>query len=282
MHIIAVDDEKLARQALAMSLQQVFVDDEIHSFGKVKDCMNCVTELVEKGQDPAYAFLDIQLRGSTGIELARDIKEVSPDTTVIFVTAYNDYASEAFSVRASGYLLKPVDAEAIRNVIDTVTPAKEQKKRGWNPVSATSDAQTDDGLSLVTFGKFAAFVNRQELKFDRSKSKELLALLVDKRGAGLTNSEIEMYLWEDTPGDKRKNGYVQKVISSLMKTLREAGVEDAVDKRYNYLALRPEKVRCDLYAFLQGDVAAVNSYYGIYMEEYSWAEPTIGLLEQWK
>lgn len=277
MHIIAVDDETLARQALTMALQQVFPQEVIHSFGKVKDCMEKIRSLVEEHQPPEYAFLDIQLRGSTGIALAKEIKEESPTTTIIFVTAFNDYASEAFGVQASGYLLKPVDAEAIQKVVDTVTPARDRIKTGWNPVEMTGE-----GLSVVTFGKFAAFVNREELKFERSKSKELLALLVDKKGAGLTNSEIEMYLWEDTLGDKRKNSYVQKVIGSMMKTLREAGVEDVIDKRYNYIALRPEKVRCDLYAFLQGDTAAVNSYYGIYMEDYSWGEPTIGLLERWK
>lgn len=282
MHIIAVDDETLARQALTMALQQVFVEDDIHSFGKAKECMDCVKDLVEKKEPPEYAFLDIQLRGSTGIELAKEIRQLSLDTTVIFVTAYNDYASEAFSVQAKGYLLKPVDADSIQKVVEMVTPAKEQMKSGWNPVKGAIDVGQENGLSVVTFGKFAAFVNRQELKFERSKSKELLALLIDKRGVGLTNSEIEMYLWEDTLGDKRKNSYVQKIIGSMMKTLREAGVEDVIDKRYNYIALRPEKVRCDLYAFLQGDVAAVNSYYGIYMEEYSWGEPTIGLLEQWK
>ncbi|MDD6194882.1 MAG: response regulator [Lachnospiraceae bacterium] len=280
MHIIAVDDEGLARQALTMALQQVFPEEEIHSFGKAKECMECVNKLMEIHEEPEYAFLDIQLRGYTGIELAKEIKDVSPGTTIIFVTAYNDYASEAFGVQASGYLLKPVDAEAIQKVVDTVTPAREQVKVGWNPVGGNGTDETC--LSVVTFGKFAAFVNREELKFERSKSKELLALLVDKRGAGLSNSEIEMYLWEDTLGDKRKNSYVQKVIGSMMKTLREAGVDDIIEKRYNYLALRPEKIRCDLYAFLQGDTAAVNSYYGIYMEDYSWGEPTIGLLEQWK
>lgn len=282
MHIIAVDDERLAREALTMALEQVFPEEEIHSFGKATECIEFMHMLRERQETPPYAFLDIQLRGTTGIALAKEMKEISPCTTIIFVTAYNDYASEAFGVQASGYLLKPVDAEAIQKVVDMVTPAREQIKVGWNPLGGPGGEMDENCLSVVTFGKFAAFVNREELKFERSKSKELLALLVDKRGAGLSNSEIEMYLWEDTLGDKRKNSYVQKVIGSMMKTLREAGVDNVIEKRYNYLALRPEKVRCDLYAFLQGDTRAVNSYYGIYMEDYSWGEPTLGLLEQWK
>ena len=63
-----------------------------------------------------------------------------------------------------------------------------------------------------------------------------------------------------------------------MKTLRQAGLEDIVEKRYNYLAINPGKVDCDLYKFLAGDAVAINSYYGVYMEEYSWAEMTTGML----
>lgn len=282
MNIIAVDDEKLAREALVFSLQQVFEGENIHSFGKVGDCLACVEKLVDEKQAPEYAFLDIQLRGSTGIELARDIRSISPNTTVIFVTAYNDYASEAFAVQAKGYLLKPVDAEAIEKVVQMVRPAEEQVKTGWDPVAANGGEINDNMLYVTTFGKFSVHAGSQELAFERSKSKELLALLVDKRGAGLTNGDIEAYLWEDSLGDKRKNSYVQKVIASMMKTLRQAGFEDVIEKRYNYLAIHPEKVQCDLYAFLKGDISAINSYYGIYMEDYYWGESTIGLLEQRK
>ncbi len=278
MHIIAVDDEALARKALEFALGEVFAEDEIHSFSKARDCIAWLKEFIVDHEVPAYAFLDIQLRGYTGIQLAREIKEISPDITVIFVTAYNDYASEAFAVHASGYLLKPVDEESIRKAISNIVPARVQTKTGWTPI-ATED---EPKLCIRTFGKFTATVGKKELIFERSKSKELLALLVDKRGTGLTNGDIEAYLWEDSLGDKRKSGYVQKVISSLIKTLREAGVEDVIEKHYNYLALRTELIECDLYAFLQGDVSAVNSYYGVYMEEYSWGETTTGLLEQWR
>lgn len=281
MHIIAVDDEKLARNRLVLALRQVFAQDTIHSYGKVTECLQGMDALCTQREKVAYAFLDIRLRGATGIELAKEIKEKSPDTAIIFVTAHNDYASEAFAVRASGYLLKPVDADAIRKAVEAIPPAVEQRKTGWMPVPA-DDGEEKPRLCVSTFGKFSATVERRELKFERSKSKELLALLIDKRGAGLTNGDIEAYLWEDSLGEKRKNSYVQKVISALMKTLRQAGVEDVIDKHYNYIAIRPEKVQCDLFAFLQGDASAVNSYYGIYLEDYSWAESTIGLLEQWK
>ncbi len=278
MQILAVDDEALARKSLTLAITEVFPDANIYDFGKASDCMDCLNDLVAKELFPEYAFLDIQLRGSTGIELAQQIRKVSPFTTIIFVTAFNDYASEAFSVQAKGYILKPVDADAIRGVIDSITPAIDQIRMGWKP----DEEHSKDRLCVTTFGKFSPRLNGKELPFERSKCKELLALLIDKRGAGLTNGEIEAYLWEDATADNSKRGYVQKVIYTLMKTLKEAGIDDIIDKRYNYLAIKPDMIECDYYAFLEGDTTAINSYYGIYMEEYSWAETTTGLLNQWK
>lgn len=270
VNIIAVDDEKLARGALIMALEQVFPEDNIFPFGKASEAIDKVNELKNEGVE--YAFLDIRLRGSTGIDLAKNIKDVSPKTKVIFVTAYNDFASEAFSVQASGYLLKPVSPEAIKETIEQFD------ENGNLPITNSEEKKDDKKLKVTTFGKFHPTLNGKELNFERSKSRELLALLVDQKGVGIANAEIEAYLWEDSIGDKRKSGYVQKVIVSLMKTLRQAGIEDIVEKRYNYIAINPDMIDCDLYKFLDGDAAVINSYYGVYMEEYSWAEMTTGML----
>ena len=271
-NILAVDDEELARESLVSALKEVFAEDEIYAYGKASDAVEKTKELVASGKLD-YAFLDIRLRGTTGIELAKNIKDLSPQTKIIFVTAYNDYASEAFAVSASGYLLKPVTADAVMHTVEKL----EAVINGTHPVETASDAG-DKQLKVTTFGKFHPTINGREMVFERSKSRELLALLIDQKGVGIANAEIEAYLWEDAIGDKRKSGYVQKVIASLMKTLRQAGLEDIVEKRYNYLAINPSKVDCDLYKFLAGDAVAINSYYGVYMEEYSWAEMTTGML----
>ena len=117
MNILAVDDEPLMLWQLTENLKRIFEKPEyrVSGFDEVDDVMEWL-DAQEKGSI-AYAFLDIKLRGMSGIELAKDIRERSPETKVIFCTAYSDYAMEAFSVHAVGYLLKPVSEGDIRDVL---------------------------------------------------------------------------------------------------------------------------------------------------------------------
>lgn len=271
MFLIAVDDEELARKSLVRSLNEVFPDDEIAGFSKAEQAIACVKEKKEKGEVTAYAFLDIKLRGMNGIELAREIKNISPSTRILFVTAYNEYAYEAYQVHARGYILKPVDAMTIRNNLRELE-IDWKKEPDLNQI-------TDKRLYAVTFGCFDAFADGKSLTFERAKAKELLAYLIDKNGAGVTNAQIEAALFEESNGEKRKSKYVSKIIAALMATLKNTHLEDAVIRKRNYLAINKEKVDCDYYQFMKGDIHAVNSYQGTYMENYEWAEMTAASLE---
>ena len=124
MNILAVDDEPLMLWQLTENLKRIFEKPEyrVSGFDEVDDVMEWL-DAQEKGSI-AYAFLDIKLRGMSGIELAKDIRERSPETKVIFCTAYSDYAMEAFSVHAVGYLLKPVSEGDIRDVLRQLQSAR--------------------------------------------------------------------------------------------------------------------------------------------------------------
>ena len=101
-----------------------------------------------------------------------------------------------------------------------------------------------------------------------------MAYLLDKRGAAATTAEIALTLWDDDS----KIRSVQTIISSLRKTLKKAGVTDVLVKSRNRTAVDVSKICCDLYEFIDGNVAAVNAYRGEYMSNYSWAEFTNGHL----
>ena len=129
-------------------------------------------------------------------------------------------------------------------------------------------------VRVQTFGEFEVFVNNKPLVWERKKARELMAYLVDKRGASATTAEIALALWDDDS----KIRSVQTIISSLRKTLRKAGVTDVLVKSRNRTAVDVSKICCDLYEFIDGNVAAVNAYRGEYMSNYSWAEFTNGHL----
>ena len=105
MLILAVDDETLMLNMLVETLKNVFSDERyvVMGFDDGKEALEYVSSSEES---LPYAFLDIRLRGMLGIELAKEIKEIRSETRIIFCSAYTEYALDAFSVHAVGYLLK--------------------------------------------------------------------------------------------------------------------------------------------------------------------------------
>ena len=261
MNILAVDDESLLLWQLTEELSKVFSKEDIHGFDEADDALDYVRKSTDEGKPLDFAFLDIKLRGANGIEVAKEIKDIYPETKIVFCTAFSEYAMDAFGVYAMGYLLKPVTADMIRSVL-------EHMNIKWE------DKEPDKQIRVQTFGNFEVFVNGRQLFFEREKAKELFAYLVDRRGASVTNTEIALMLWEDDT--KVRN--VGTIMSSLRKTLKEAGVESVLVKARNHTAIDKEKIQCDLYDFYKGDAMAVNSYQGEYMINYSWAELTNGSL----
>lgn len=265
MYVLAVDDEQYALAELETELKKVFPNAEICAYRKANQAMEWVKELAHRGETLDYAFLDVQMRGINGLELAHFIKSAHPDAVLFFCTAYSEYAFDAFGLYAKGYILKPAQAHRIEKVLD-------QMVTDWR---LTASRMPRD-VRIQTFGHFEVFVEGTQMVFEREKAKELLAYLVDRRGSSVTTEQIAMILWEDEPYDRKLKNRTTTVISSLRNSLREAGIEDILVKSWNHLALDTAKVKCDAYDYEKWDIDAVNSFRGEYMVNYSWAEFTAG------
>jgi two-component system LytT family response regulator len=118
LRAIIVDDEALARQGLTMRLE-VFEDIEIVQEAKnAKEALEAIVRF-----EPDVVFLDIQMPGMTGLEMLEKIQaDVMP--LVIFVTAYDEFAVNAFQIHAIDYLLKPVENDRL---VEAVTKAQQYK-----------------------------------------------------------------------------------------------------------------------------------------------------------
>ena len=265
MYILAVDDERAALESLENELKSVFPEEEIHGERKPSEAIIWAEELLKSGIALDYAFLDIQLGKANGLELARQLKEFFPNVRLIFCTAYSEYAFDAFGLYAKGYLLKPIIASDIVKMLNEMV-------YDWksNPSSMARD------IRICTFGYFEVFLDGEILTFEREKAKELLAFLVDRRGASVTTKEIACVLWEDMPYDSSTKNMVTTIVASLKKTLKEAGIEDIIIKTWNHLAIDTTKIKCDAYDYEKLDAAAINSFRGEYMAQFSWAEFTNG------
>ena len=144
MTILAVDDEKLALAAIVEQLGQVLPEAQILAFRKPSEALAAVRE-----QPCEIAFLDIEMREMDGITLAKRIKRLYPQTNIIFTTGYSEYSTEAFSLHASGYLLKPVSTEQIEEELENLR----------HPVQL----QNGNKLQARTFGNFEVYVDGEPL-----------------------------------------------------------------------------------------------------------------------
>ena len=261
MKILAVDDEKLALGALESALRRALPEAEIHAFRDSGEALDFA-----RGCFCQVAFLDIQMRGMSGLELAKRLKELHGHTNIVFITGYTEYALDALQMYVSAYLLKPVSPKKILDAMEHLR-------------CPITKAESPKRVRVQCFGNFEVFVDGLPLRFARSRTKELLALLVDRNGAAMNTEQLCAVLWEDdTDIDSQKNK-LRHLVSDLMGTLREVNAEDIFLKRRNSFAVVKDRFDCDYYDFRLGLPSGINAYSGEYMSQYSWPELTLGALE---
>ncbi len=133
-------------------------------------------------------------------------------------------------------------------------------------------------VSIRTFGYFDVFVNNKPIAFKNKKSKELLAVLTDRKGGFVSSEEAISYLWEDEPANTLTFSRYRKVALRLKNTLEEYGVSDIVETVDGKRRIVIEKVNCDLFDYLSGKEEYSQLFKGSYLNNYSWGETTLGEL----
>ena len=260
MNILAVDDEYYALELMKHALEEVAGGSTVYLCREVRSALQTATE-----NKIDVAFLDIHMPEKNGVELARELKLLNPKVNIVFATGFSEYMKEGIDLRMSGYIMKPVTPEAVKTELENLR----------NPI----EWQNEKRIKILTFGNFDVFVDGAPLKFERKQAKEILAYLVDKRGTSATYPELAAMLWEDEEYDRTKQKNLQVYIASLVKTLHSVEIKDLILKNRQGILLNTKIVDCDYYRFLEGDVRAINSFTGQYMSSYSWAEFTVGYLE---
>ena len=112
LRAVVVDDEQLAREELCYVLDEVGGIEVVAQAGNGFEALDAIGR-----HTPDLVFLDVQMPGLTGFELARQLVDREPPVTIIFVTAYDQHAIEAFDVNAVDYLLKPIEAGRVETAI---------------------------------------------------------------------------------------------------------------------------------------------------------------------
>ena len=133
-------------------------------------------------------------------------------------------------------------------------------------------------VRIRTFGYFDVFVDDKPIAFRNEKSKELFALLTDRRGGFVSSEEAIGFLWEEEPANSVTLARYRKVALRLKNILEEYGISDIVESVNGKRRLVTERVKCDLYDYLSGQEEFAQLFKGSYLSNYSWGENTLAEL----
>ncbi len=266
MRVMIVDDERLSVASLESTIKAALGDDtEIRSYTNPDAALEAMEEY-----KPELIFMDIEMPGTNGLELADKVKKKYSDAHIIFVTAYSDYALPAWRLHVDDYLLKPASKEDVIRTVSHITATSAQ--------GITADKR----LRLQCFGKFEAFYDGVPVVFKRSRAKEMLAYLVCAKGAGVTSGELCGVLWDNATDIQLKKTYLRQYTASLREALRECGMEDLLIHRRNSYSIDTNMVDCDYYNYLKGgDLSGEDMFHGEFMTQYDWAEEFTGQLTEY-
>ena len=254
MRAIAVDDEIYMLEALqeAVNASSDIVD--------VEGFTSCSTALAYARENPVdVAFLDINMRGIGGLGLAEKLVELHPRCKIIFCTGHEEYAVSAFRLHASGYLMKPITSEAVQKEINHIKGVRHTEKL----------------LTIKCFGNFEVLHNGEILSFKRKKAKELLAVLVDRNGAGMTAKQICAILFPGDTDDSKNSAYLRQLVLDLKNTLKTIRADEVLRHETPYYRIDTNLIKCDYVSFLE---TGKPKFLGEYMTQYSWAEETCAML----
>lgn len=261
MLVFALDDEPLLLRKLKRILEELLPNVQVREFTRASAALKAMEE--EK-ISPDVIFLDIEMPGMTGMKMAETVVNINPKCHIIFCTSYPQYALDAIWLHVEGhlgYLLKPITKEAVEKELQYIN--RKEKNVGK--------------IAVNCFGNFEVFYNGEPIRFRRTLTKELLALLIDRNGAGVTAKQICAWLWEDGTDDKKNMNYLYQLFDDLRTTLSTVNADDILQKNGYFYSIDTSKIICDYYEYLKG---GKPQFYGEYMSQYSWAEETCALLER--
>lgn len=244
MRILVVDDEPLVLEDSVKTIKKACPGADIVTAGSYMEALEVAKSKID------VAFLDIEMPGKKGTELAAQLQQINGQINIIFLTAFPQYALEAYRLLASAYLLKPINLKEVQKVM------------------AALRYEVKEQMTAHCFGIFSVYYNGQEVSFRREKEKELLAYLVARNGESASGDEICKALWpEDTIA---KKDYFWKVLSDLRKDLEIIGASNVLVCGRNSYYLDKSLVTSDYFHYLDG---LVDSWNEEFMSQYSgWAE----------
>lgn len=258
LRTIIADGDRLHSEHIAKICSK---SDKIKIEGIFEDALSALN--YSKVKIPDLVFLEYDFSDMKGNELVERLRDINPEILLIFVTSNYSVSEEMIRLRPDYCLFKPCSEDDISDVIERACALSVRKEKE---------------VFVRTFGRFDVFVNGRIIYFPNKKSKELLALCVDKLGGEVTMEMAIDALWPEKEYDDKVKRLYRKAVSALEKTLDAEISENFFEHSRGSCRICASKIRCDYYDYLndpKSNKADINTEY---MFQYSWAEETAAKL----
>lgn len=230
---ILVDDEELSLQLLRKQLNKIGGVDVVATFSNGEEFLEEMKQI-----DFQVAFLDIEISGINGLELADIILDYNSNISIVFITAYRDFAIQAFEIHSLDYLLKPITESRLHKTINRLqhhirTDLKNEQKL----------------LTVQCFDEFIVYFNNEPLQWKTAKVKELFAYFIMNHKQYIHRDTIINQLWANIEYKKAKI-QLHTTLSYLRKLLTSLGYNNCIKFiNQSYIFTLDSHVSCDMYEF---------------------------------
>ncbi len=251
MRAIVVDDEPFMLKRFARLAFEIPDLNIVGQFTSAEKALYFANE-----QHFEVAFLDVEMPIKNGVQLAKDLRKIMPDILIVFVSAYDEYLWDFNQIGADYYILKPYSKETLEMAMEKLRLLiKRQQKE----------------LFIQTFGRFLVLKNGKPIPLS-GKAKEILALIVTKRGKEISNEEIYRTVWEDRPYGNIEMTVYYNAIRRLKQALADEHLEDLLISTQRGQLINTAMFDCDYYDWQDKKMDARDRFEGEFLSEYSWGE----------
>lgn len=234
MNVVIVDDEILVLDLLKSLLCS---EPDVRIVGEFTSSKTALCEIPQLRPD--VVFLDIEMPGLNGMELAIQLLDKMGSVNIVFVTAYDQYAIEAFKLNAIHYILKPPGKWDIQQAL-------ERARAEGTPSALKPESQ----IFIRLFGGITIEDEdgNGQVKWPTAKAEELFALFMHRRDKGIDKWRIIEALWPNSSEGKGEQ-LLYSTVYRLKKTLQDAGIQAVVSNRIGVYTLQINNAWCDLWEY---------------------------------
>ena len=251
MRAIIVDDEPI------MVKRFVRLSDGIPDLNLVGKFENPQDALEYAQTHPLeLAFLDVEMPILNGIELAKKLRALRPDIVIVFVSAYDHYVRDFNQIGGDYYIIKPYKRETLEMAMNRIRLLGQRQQKE---------------LYIQTFGTFNVLRNGKPLPFT-GKAKEILAVIVTRRGKEISNEEIFSTIWEGREYSNANMSVYYNALRRLKQTLASEGLTELLFSTTRGQMINTSMFDCDYYAWQDKNMGSRDKFEGEFLTEYSWGE----------